>query len=123
MKRIRFSKCMTNAHNGEEWAKISNRKVGDEFTTFRAYSISKHTYYESMVKQDVEIESFGHMCGTATLMKVEVKLHDQVTDEEIKADTFPDATREMFDELMIRFYKRPDIVLLKLTMAWKTVAP
>ena len=115
---------MLNIKFSEKWDKLEtkNIKKGKKFTTFRGYAVSKQKYYENCIGSPFEIlfsneRSLG-LIGHAKLIKISYKWAKNVTEREIKKDTYNDWNKEDFKKLMLKFYKIENPFLIKLTFEW-----
>lgn len=129
---LKFSKCPIEPFKGRSWDKIVARKVDQEFTTFRGYTIKKHHYYYNSIGEGtifkVLEEGFG--IGTARLLKVDTRTVKQLTIEEVTFDTF---SLQIFKEHGINepksflrrvtkyLYGLENVALLKLYFNWISI--
>ena len=81
-----------------------NFKEGNLFTTFRAYTAKKDTYYSSCMNKEFYVLFDNKTIGKATLVNKEYKWSSDLTLEDIKRDTFKEWQRSNFEDLMYNFY-------------------
>lgn len=108
-KRIRFS---------EWWEKLVNRKVGNVFTTFRKFTLEKFGYYESSTGEIFKVMVKNRTVGEAVLVKAEIVNTKDITEEEIKADTYTTWDRASFEYFLTRIYRGLPEQMIKLTFIW-----
>jgi hypothetical protein len=89
------------------WDKLqpSNFKEGNELTTFRAYSPRKDTYYSNALEKEFYVLYNGHAIGKAKLIKRKYRWSNELTEEEIKKDTFSNWTSLQFEDMLYKFYE------------------
>lgn len=100
IRKIKFS---------EAWDKLNseNFKVGNKFTTFRSYSVSKHRYYIATKEKDdalCDVILKDKKIGIARLIGVEPVLSHHLTLGQIKKDTYRNFGRSDFQSLLKKFY-------------------
>lgn len=84
-------------------------KEGKTFTTFRAYSPHKDKYYDGCIGKEFYVILGDKTIGKAKLIKREYRWSYDLTEEEIKNDTYQDWTRAEFNDLMNKFYENSKI--------------
>lgn len=84
-------------------------KDGKTFTTFRAYSPRKDKYYDSCIGKEFYVLLDDRAIGKAKLIKREYRWSYDLTEEEIKNDTYNHWGRAEFNDLMNKFYENSKI--------------
>jgi hypothetical protein len=89
-----------------EWDKLKpdRFKVNNEFTTFRAYKPWLYKYYVTNYNEIWDIEYNGKIIGKAEILLLDTRWSNELTDEEIKKDTFMSWTREDFEKFLKKTY-------------------
>jgi len=97
--------------DGKPYDKLMPHKftVGVFFTTFRAYSPRKDRYYESCIGKEFYVILDKKTIGKAILIKREYRWSYDLTEEEIKKDTYQEWTRTDFNDLMTKFYENSKV--------------
>lgn len=114
IKKIKFSL---------EWDKLKEdrKKLGEFFTTGRGYTPSKEIYYREMEEEIVEIELKGKVIGKAKVIGTDIERCDDLTMFWWKMDTHKEYGREDVHDLMKKFYRNPDPILIVIYMQWVEV--
>lgn len=105
----------------QAWQKLwpSNFKIGKKLTTFRAYAVKNHYFYEAKVASKtisgIHHPLFGTL-GTIQYQDMEFFHSDKLTVQQIRDDTFQWWGRDEFKQLLKVFYGRYDIVGIMVKM-------
>lgn len=107
------------------WHKLEVREKYLQFTTARGYDPRKDKYYKGLIGKEIPIELKSpkehRFLGRARLEAVRYSWSHVLPLEFIKADTFPDYTRDDFDDEMTGFYKTLPVFLILLHLTWTEV--
>lgn len=79
-------------------------KKNEIFTTFRAYDVRKDIYYEKNINKEFEVILNDKKIGNAILLSKTYRWSYDLTDDEIKNDTFSKWNKNDFYDLMKKFY-------------------
>lgn len=103
---LKFSKVEDKA-----WDKLQPDRFKPDaiFTTFRAYSPKKDKYYSETTNQEFYVLFNNNTIGKARLIKKEYRWSYDLTEDEIKNDTFSHWNRKEFTDMLVSFYGYPRV--------------
>ena len=118
MPAIKFNVCPIEPNKGKTWEKLKSPRIGEKFTTMRRFDDEKYAYYESLVGKTAHVFNEKKWMGIVEVLRVE-KIHaSELTEEQVKEDTFKRWNIKYFNELLELYYKSSDIYLIMLHMKW-----
>jgi len=78
---------------------------GVELTTFRGYTARKDRYYHNVKNQQFYIVLKDHAIGKAILKRIHYRWSDELTEEEIKKDTYSHWTKHDWENFLENIYE------------------
>lgn len=121
-KKIKINKCPILEHMGESYEKITNRKVGNLFTTYIEYGRKEYRDYRNNIGTSYNVLEDGVFVGRARLKHVRWMDFIDIDIDAIHTDTFSDVGIAFFRDLVTEIYGDDDIPLIKLVFEWTEVA-
>lgn len=91
----------------EEWNKLINRQIGDEFHTVRW--MDQHEWYLSLIDKEIEVWVQGVPRYKVIVTKVVTEKLCNLTEKFVQEDTYPGMTVGKFFDMMADWYaSKPD---------------
>jgi len=110
-RTIRFSEMFDKL-------KPENRKIGQRFTTFRAYTVYKDKYYTENKGNEFIIKLDDKKLGKVLLLDIGHNWSNTLGIEHIRSDTYQHWEYRDWNNLMAKFYHYHPIYLIKLWLEW-----
>lgn len=97
-------------------------RVGNGFTTFRAYDVQKATWYQSGLGKLHDVQLDGVSIGQAELVGIRYAWSHELSLEFIQGDTYHHYTRSDWDDLMESLYHTSEVFGIVLLFSIRLVA-
>ena len=101
------------------WDKIRDRRKWETFTTLRGYTPERHSFFQQRITHDFDIKvNLDDVVGSAKLDAIDFVWGEDVSDEEIKRDTYADWTSDDFEHFLRKLYFITNPFLIRIHLTW-----